>query len=543
MPTATQEQRLTELRENLDRVRADQEIRLYESQLGMAAHVEHMLETQDAFAYSDPTRRGLTAPGSFDRFYGGRPDDYRGGKCWPLYETEMDLQELRSIGRWVSAWDETGIAVTTNLRNYTIGDGFMKEAKPRDKSSEAAQMTAEVQAFIDDFDDANDWLDEGESEAFLSAISDGEQLLWLKHRGTDAPRVRFVGGEFITEPANPAMIEDHFGLPSLCWKFGVATEHGNQSKVYGYFVQWDEGSQDPNGESTNWDFIPASEAVFIKRNTPRPAKRGVGDFGVLWGTLDKGAKLFGNIVTGATGQASIMYIRKMLQQTPGDALAGFPASPLSGRGMAYNANGQPTSVPTERVPGGRIISTPGDYMYGPMGSPQGPLFMGILDGIARRVGATKGMPEYMISGNASNANYSSTMVAESPFVQNTKKEQGRHGRRSRELLWKAVDMAARHGRFGGRTVQEIKRLVEISVEGPDPVSRDPVALETVRDKQQAAGVLSRKTRAQQSDLDFEEEVANGAKEAAPVALPGQQTNPVSESRILDLTWSLLEGSE
>ncbi|QDV78074.1 phage portal protein [Botrimarina mediterranea] len=529
MPTEAQESYLADLREKVARIETDHEIRLLESRVNTGSEIARLIEGLDSFAYSDPTRKGVTMPGAWDRFTGGRPEDYQYGKCWPLYETEHDLQELRSIGRWFASWDATFISVLTNLRNYTIGDGFTTEAKPRNKTPEAAQLAAEVQAFCDEFDDVNDWQDEGETEAFISGVVDGDLLLRLVDRGEYAPRVRFIGGEHITEPSRAYELEDHYGLPSLCWRFGVATHLGDTSEVVGYFVSW-------NGAETDWEYVPSDEAVFIKRNTPRQCKRGVGDVAVVWQPLDKGAKLFDRTVLGATIQASIAYIKEAANGTPADAL-GQTLGGLRSITSATRPDGGRVGVTAEHHEGGKVITTTGKYHAGPMGSPNGPIYLDIGQGVARRIGSRWAMPEYMVSGDASNANYSSTMVAESPFVQNTKQEQGNHSRRSRELRWKALDMAAKHGRFGGLRAAEIRKQVEISVEGPDPVSRDPIALETVRDKQQAAGVLSRKTRAQQSDLDFEEEVANGAKEAAPAV------NPMVESRIRDLRFSLLEGSE
>jgi len=536
MPTESQAAHLAELQTQLDRAETEVAIRVLESRLGAASQFDRLIEGVDGFAYSDPTRRELTAPGFGDKFWGGRADDYEGGKCWPLYETEADLQELRSIGRWFAAWDETAISVLTNLCNYTIGDGFSTECQPRDKSAEAVRWAAELQAFCDEFDDVNDWVDEGETEAFKSAVQDGEILLRLRDRGREAPRVRYIGGEHITQPGDPWQLEEHYGLPSLCWRYGVATEHGDASSVAGYFVDW-------YGRSTDWEFVPASEAVFLKRNTPRQAKRGVGDYAVVWRSLDRGAKLFDRTVLGATMQASIAYIKEAAAGTPGDAL-GATLGALRSAAVGRRPDGYPAAITTERHEGGKVITTTGKYHAGPMGSPNGPAYLDIGQGVSRRVGSRWAMPEYMVSGDASNANYASTMVAESPFVQATKQEQGNHARRSRELRWKSVDMAAAHGRFGGLRAAELKRLVKINIVGPDPVSRDPAQDEAVLDRQQAAGVLSRRTRAQKSGLDYEEEVTNGAAVAVPPAIGGVAPAPgVTESRERLLRFSLLEGTQ
>lgn len=519
---------LAELEGKLQEASLDQAILAARGELGFASELFRLAEGVDSFAYSDPTRRTLSSPSGYSIGQGGRPDDYLDGKCWPLYETEQDLQELRGIGRWFSAWDEMAGSILRNLRNYTIGDGFVTECVPRDKSPEAKAMAAEVQAFCDEFDDVNDWQDEGETDAFTSGIVDGDHLLRLKQRGSGAPRVQFVGGEHITEPGDPGQLEDYYGLPSCCWKFGVATKPGDTSAVRGYFLDW-------YGRGSDWEFVPAEESVFIKRNTPRQAKRGVSDFAVPWRSLEKGAKLFDRTVGGATAQASIGYIKKALQGTPQSALDATQSRGVTSPTAIRRPNGSLASATAETIDGVKVITTTGDYVAGPMGTLNGPVFMDILQGVGRRVGSTWCMPEYMVTGDASNANYSSTLVAESPFVQNTRQEQGNHGRRSVELRWKAVDMAAKAGRFGGMRAVDIRRLVKIDVTGPSPETRDPVQEETVFDKQQAAGVLSRKTRAAKAGLDFEEEIANGARESQPV-----QSEPFAESRIRDIQFGLLQ---
>jgi hypothetical protein len=79
------------------------------------------------------------------------------------------------------------------------------------------------------------------------------------------------------------------------------------------------------------------------------------------------------------------------------------------------------------------------------------------------------------------------------------------------LVWKAIAMVAKAGRFGGLTAADLYQRVVIEVTYPSVEIRDPAIAEQVFDSQQAAGVLSVKTRASKSGLDYEDELANGAK--------------------------------
>lgn len=449
--------------------------------------------------------------------YQSQADDYLRGQCKPFYECEQDLQSMRGIGRYLSGADEMAIAVLANIRNYTIGEGAAVTVQARQGRGGEAYVAA-LQEFVDEFLDANDFTNEGESRVLLSSVTDGEHLLWLRNQGPRAPRIRYVGGEQITEPDQPQQIEQHFGLWGLCWAFGVATNHLDYETIHGYFVDW----YGVGGE--NWDFVPAAESVFFKRNVPTVCKRGINDFYVPYRTLSRAAKLTDYVGKGSIIQASIAGIKEVAASSQQSTLE----NALRGRLTASDAqvvtnDGRTVTVTGETVLGGRMINTTGKYHHGPMGTPQGPVFVEVVQMLARRVGMRWCMPEYMISADASNANFSSTLVAGAPFVNQIRFEQASLADKEQELLWKAVDMAAKHGRFGGAQARDLYRLCEIQVEFPPPENVDAKQQEEIRDAQQNAGILSPKTRAAQSNLDYEQEIANGAKRTEPVqpmGLPG-----------------------
>lgn len=509
-------ERHASLVEQTKETQIEREIRAMEAALGLDTYINRMIEA-GAQALTPQQIQREVGWGGYQNIgpHLSLADDYMSGQCKPWYQNEMDLQEIRGIGRWLAGSDETATCVLRNIKHYTIGEGFTISATSRDGMG-AEQLAMQVQAFIDEFMEANDFTDDGESETLASAIIDGEVLLWLSFRGYDPPKIRFVGGEQITEPGDARAIEDYLGMPGLCWKFGVATDQGNCENVHGYFVDW-------FGRGTSWDFIPESESVFIKRNVPRLCKRGISDFYVPFKRLDRGSKLFDSAVLGATIQASIAYIKEHAAGTPEASLTSALNNRLTQQVNVMRGDGQIESVTGENHFGGKVINVAGTkYHAGPMGTPQGPTYMEIYQAVTRRVGSRWCMPEYMISSDASNSNYASTLVAESPFILAIKDEQGALGRKIKQLIWKAIQMVANAGRFP-MPAFEMQGLIEIKVEAPSPESRDPVKEEQVRDSQQNAGILSKKTRATQSGLDYEQEQANIASEpqqAAPM-MPGQ----------------------
>jgi hypothetical protein len=104
-------------------------------------------------------------------------------------------------------------------------------------------------------------------------------------------------------------------------------------------------------------------------------------------------------------------------------------------------------------------------------------------------------------------------------------------------------MMAESGRFGaGYTLAELRKALDLKVTAPSPEVQDPQKDEAVYDAQQKAGVLSAKTRAGLSGLDYEQEVANGAKAADPAPMyPGQPMPTLESTRLQSLRFSLLEG--
>lgn len=493
------------------------------------------IDTRETLLLEGTIRAGdpILTPGQIARETGwGNPgvgpylslaDDYFEGRCRPFYENETDVQEIRGLGRFLAGADEMAACIIKNLRNYTIGGGA-KVTVNAIKGKGGESLVPAVQEFVDEFLADNNFTNHGESRMFISSIVDGEHLVWLRDCGHRAPRVQFVGGEQITEPSDVRGVEDYIGMPGLCWKFGVATDHCDYEKIHGCFVDW-------YGQGSQWDFIDEKTSVLLKRNVT-VSKRGISDFYIPFYSIDRGGRLMSSIGKGAIVQASIAGIKKAAQGTPqsalDNALRNRMAGGMSSTVQVTTSGGSTAEVTGDTVLGGRVINTTADYLHGPMGTPQGPIYVEIYQAIARRVGARWCMPEYMVSGDASNNNRASAEVAESPAMKCFEAEQAWLARHEDELIWKAIGMAARHGRFGGTQAEEMWPLLELNIEFPDPSTRDPLIQEQVFDLQQAAGILSAKTRAAKSELDYDEELANGAKEKTA---PG--FDPVTGAPLLD----------
>ncbi len=125
----------------------------------------------------------------------------------------------------------------------------------------------------------------------------------------------------------------------------------------------------------------------------------------------------------------------------------------------------------------------------------------------------------MVSGDASNANYSSTLISGAPFVVQVECEQKTtYKYYFLRFLWVAVKNAAHCGRFmlSGHRYEfaEISALVDINVTPPQVAISDKTAEASVDAQDIAAGVMSKQERRRRRGLDNEQMKREIAEEQA-----------------------------
>lgn len=507
---------LESLREQHERLTMQAEIaalsRLVESESLAARVVESEwgdLVNRREYLYDTPG----WGRGGYD-FHITSPDDRKRGKCSPFFENEQDLALIRGVGRYLAGSTEVGIGALESIVNYTIGSGFTYEAEPLDEEESESQLIGAVQLAIDEIMEVNGWEGCQEAESFKRYARDGEAILWVQDEGGQ-PIVRTVEPDYLVEPENTSRLEDYLGTGGYDWSFGVATLPGRHDRPYAYFVQWE-------GSTTDWDVAPASEVIHIKANVDRGVKRGISDYYGPWKTIERATKLLGNTLQGSAIQATIAYIREHADGTTKSAVESFRVSKADGSYTVPRSGGGTKQVYQETFRPGRVIDTVGTkYHAGPLGMPSHSLYIEVMQAAYRIVGARWGMPEYMISGDASNANYASTLVSGSPFVRATERRQAFLKSAYSRLLWIALGLLVRHGRFrqyGVATLTELKRRVQLKIEAPAVAIENKVDEELVRKIRAEAKVLSSRTWAGQVGLDYDVEKANVLRE--PKADPG-----------------------
>lgn len=442
------------------------------------------------------------------------------GRDRPFVITEVDLGFIRGIARIVCEINCPAKGAIRSLVNYTVGGrGFQytvatknQQRKPPDGLIEA------VQEVVDEFLERVKWCGAlgKEGELVRRWFRDGEYFLQAHCDRVGRTDLRFVEPEQITELGaqhwNRESMAEYgleIGEADVDITFGVLTPKHDVNVRWGYNAWYDD-----LGEC---ELLPADTLQHFKISDTN-IKRGISDFygAVKW--LQRSDNLLTKTAGGAAIQAAIAGIRKHAAGVTQSDVSAFRASKTDYTTTAYMPGGGTRQFNNYAYPDGTILDIPFglDWDQPPQGADRGPAFVEVAQAMLRWVATQWSMPEFLISSDASNANYSSTMVAESPFVKNIEGLQFGFGAMWHDLLWRVIYNAARYGRFdrfseaGG--YYAIRKLLKLHISFPTIETRDrnqeTQRLKTLSDD----GVISLETRAAEEGFDLAEEQAKGAKQ-------------------------------
>jgi hypothetical protein len=444
-------------------------------------------------------------------------DDRRHGRNRPIFQTEAQLAMIRGAARIVAQTAPMAIGALEALGNYVIGKGFTYEVADRPNRQAPEGLATCVQDVLDEFCELNDWVGDRERELHNRVRRDGEVFAALYPGKNGIARTRFIEPERVTEPGNATDFEDWLAAGNglspdmsntvpLDWVFGVVTHASDIETVVGYHVLW-------NPEGTDFDFLPNDDLELalrlgsglmehIKVNTDRNVKRGLPDMWAVLTDLVGENKLRDAVALGSAMRAAVPWITQM---PPG-------TTPQMAQNLAIaNANPVTTGAAAKgrlRIQKGSVFTVPKGQEYKPLPDGQEESSVAAAQYIMRAVGTRWNMPEYMISGDASNANYSSTLIAESPFVKAREADQRFFASRFRRIFRKVLAIAAHAGRFeqfGVAEVQRLMQLVELQIVPPTVATRDELATAQAAAVYKQLGVLSNRTIAAKAGEDYETE--------------------------------------
>ena len=337
----------------------------------------------------------------------------------------------------------------------------------------------------------------------------------------------------MTEPLKAGPIEEWLGLEGInSWWHGVHTKAlqiadnawiDDTTNPLGYHIIYDAIGSD-------WDYLTVDRCHHMKRNTPINARRGVSDYMAVLQDIELETKLRKNTGEGAAIQAAIAYIKEHPPGVSQSSIESLNATLESGSYQSQTESGS-REVSTRKFNSGTILDVgQAKYSAGPMGNQN--VFIEVASYLMRSIGVRWNMPEYMISADASNANYASTLVSESPFVKARERDQRYYKGQFKRLIWKAVRIAWEARQIGGIGWEELQKQVSLEVEAPDVASRDRMVNAQEKSLLNSAGIVSRRTWAAEAGYDYDEE--KGRIEEEP-----QTMVPTLESRVkkaADLLW-------
>jgi len=432
----------------------------------------------------------------FARGASGTVNDRRGGKDLPLVWSEIDLRGFRVLSRFLCDTNQFAIGFLLALKGYAVRKGYgwqacLKGAKKTPYATAGAEADPVVergQRVLDLWRDAAKWPIQSR-EAFGRWRRDGEVFGRLFFGGwKQFPSFRFIEPEQVGSPN---------GETSGPWSFGIETPEGDQAGPPTAFHLWEL-----DGDVGMGDWHSADRILYLKNNVDSTIKRGLPDFFPVQEALDGTRRLLRNMVETAIVQAGVPWmekfptatvdqIRSLIPQRSVDnqpAPGSYPAA--AWRNMTIDAGKIP------RMEGNREI-IPGPVSAGIVG------YIAAEQAVLRGVGARWCMPEYL-SGDASNNNFASALVAGSPFSVAVEGFQLEYGVWERSIALKVLELC----RDAGLLSWDEWRVLDVEVTEPAVVTPDPLKDTQKRQILNAAKVLSVQTWQMQEQLDPQHEAEN-----------------------------------
>lgn len=457
---------------------------------------------EDTWASSDPyTSRGNPGIGTTSNdlfqhsfgFHTARPGSRRHGSYPPFYRTEMEHWQMVDAARLVEGLCSTASNVLDVLTQFAIFTGFEYKVVPKEKGG-SETLVKKAQEVLDKFIDLNYWYG-WECEIFRRSRRDGEAFLYLEpDEASGLWLLRAIEPEQVKAPQDTSRIKQRLGVDSsMSWWYGILTPKDQTSRAEGYWVVSNYNDAKNLGE-----FIPAEEMLHVKTEwVDRCAKRGVSDFFSVANDCHSTRKLLRNLRETACVQAAIAWVREHPEGVD-PARLGNVVDPTF-----VTQSGQ--VIPAARYDGPVMLDVLKGMTYtaGPLGTGPNSLIEVLQAGL-RAIGARWQMPEALISGDSSNANLASALVAEGPFCRGVETRQWHYKLSYRALMLRVLEYAASTGQLGAAS-DTVLDQIDVSVEAPPVIARK-LREETDRNAiLHAARILSKQTWSAREDLDPEEE--------------------------------------
>jgi hypothetical protein len=509
---------IKDLREQVERENLETKLAIAKHERVVLEHQKQLMESavNDFGNWVNPATPLFDDPDFFAPYIGENLpfniDNRLKGELLPVYITEYGLKLLRDYSRWMAAFNPYAISALENRVSYVIHTGMGITAVPARRNSGYAKGDRELcemcQDVWDDFADRVDW-GRWEQDTLKKVDVDGEAFIRFFHTG---------GGKVTIRPIEPEHVRSP-GDQSAAKSFGIQTPEFDIMDTLGYWVVLNPGY------SWNPTFVDAREVLHIKQGGGPSAKRGYPLLIPIRQNLQRAVNLLQYMSALARAQSAIAMTRKWKQYSAASVSA-WQQNNADVQGANWLGGGQRFG---KQYGPATVLDIPENVDYDfPSTKIGASALVEVLQAELRAVGSRLVMPEYMISGDASNANYSSTLVAESPAVKNFERVQASYARyfgdgrkgepRHCGVFWRVIRAAVDWKLLPREVLTRVKAHVEPPMVAARDKQKDTERSKTLNE----AGVLSKETWSKQEGLERDREKSQIEKEAAEAPqVPGQ----------------------
>lgn len=404
------------------------------------------------------------------------------------YRSDGELDQIRQATRWLSVSNEFAINGHENRVSYIVGWGHTYKAVAKKNYDLAEDRLQAAQEVLDEFLRLNRW-GRRQQEIIHRRDRDGECFLRFFAGGEGILRVRFVEPEHVRTPQ----------MRSERAPFGIETDPEDVETIVAFHLQR------PGG--TTSEPVPGEQMQHRKLCADSSTPRGLPLFYPVRKNLSRAAKILRNMSAVAEIHAAIALIRKHAQgiKSTVTAFAQAQANVVQTSSAPGFGNAEGNTKNYRRYDPGTIIDAPAGVEYEFPASKADPgKYVAALQAELRAIASRLVMPEFMLTSDASNANFSSTMVAEGPAVKMFER-----------LQWDMIEDDLAIMRMAIRVAVETKRLreddaeaIEIVASPPTVQVRDQLKEAQVRQIDMGLGILSPQTACAETGREYDQEQAN-----------------------------------
>ena len=397
------------------------------------------------------------------------------GDCTVPFRNEAELAEIRRSCRALAVENEFAVNGHENRISYVVGTGHRYRAVPRiaGGDSEAADgkgagPAAAAQEVLDEFLQENRW-HRRQQEILRRYDRDGEVFLRFFADAEGRLQVRFVEPEEVAGPA------DRRDDPAA--GFGVQTDPRDVERVLGYWI------------GGRW--VEADAVQHRKANVDSNIKRGLPLFYPVRKNLRRAEKLLRNMSVVAGVQSAVALIRKHSRASKA-AVERFAAE------TADDHPQTPGGIPRLFFAPGTVLDAAAGTEYEfPASAIDAARYVTLLQAELRAIASRLVMPEFMLTSDASNANYASTLVAEGPAVRMFQRLQQEMIEDDLRVMRRVLSAAAR----AGRLPEDVLRRVAVEAVPPPLAVRDRLKEAQADAVLFRCGAMSRETLALRHGLE------------------------------------------